>query len=45
MVQRIRIYTTKWCGDCHRAKAFLKNRDISYEEINIDETPGAAECF
>ncbi len=43
MVQRIRIYTTELCGDCHRAKAFLKNRNIPYEEINIEETPGAAE--
>ena len=41
MIQHIRIYTTEWCGDCHRAKAFLRSRNIAFEEINIEEIPGA----
>ena len=43
MSQRIRMYTTRWCGDCFRAKWFLNQRQISFEEINIENTPGAAD--
>lgn len=39
----IRMYTTMWCPDCRRAKAFLRERGIGFEEINIEETEGAAE--
>ena len=41
--QRIRMYTTTSCGDCRRAKRFLDSWHVPYEEINIEETPGAAE--
>jgi mycoredoxin len=37
------MYTTSWCGDCRRAKAYLQSRGIAFEEVNIEETPGAAE--
>jgi glutaredoxin len=37
------VYTSFWCGDCHVAKRWLKQNNIVFEEINIDETPGAAE--
>lgn len=43
MPQRIKMYTTAWCGDCRRAKSFLRDRNIGFEEINIDEVPRAAE--
>ncbi len=33
----ITIYTTTWCGDCRRAKTFLKERGIAYREVNIEE--------
>jgi mycoredoxin len=39
----IRIYTTPWCPDCFRAKSFLRQRGVSFEEINIEEAEGAAE--
>ena len=39
----LRLYTTPWCPDCRRAKAFLRERGIEFAEINIEETPGAAE--
>ena len=39
----LRVYTTAWCPDCCRAKWFLKERGISFEEINIEEAEGAAE--
>jgi mycoredoxin len=39
----VRIYTTSWCPDCYRAKSFLKQRGVAFEEINIEQTEGAAE--
>jgi mycoredoxin len=42
-VQKVRMYTTTYCGDCTRAKYFLTQRSISVEEINIEKTPGAAD--
>lgn len=41
MHRKIRMYTTSWCVDCRRAKWFLKERNIPYEEINIEEVDGA----
>ena len=40
---KIRIYTTAWCGDCRRAKKFLMERGIAYEEVDIEQKAGAAE--
>ncbi|HUI75444.1 MAG TPA: glutaredoxin family protein [Candidatus Acidoferrum sp.] len=37
----ITIYSTTWCPDCRRAKAFLKAHDIAFQEINIEEDPDA----
>lgn len=37
----ITMYTTVWCGDCHRAKYFLTERGISFQEVNIDQFPEA----
>jgi mycoredoxin len=39
----IKMYTTTWCSDCRRAKSFLHENGIAYEEINIEERDGAAE--
>jgi glutaredoxin 3 len=36
---RIRIYTTRWCGYCVRAKTLLDSRGIPYEEILLDDDP------
>jgi glutaredoxin 3 len=36
---RIRIYTTRWCGFCVRAKTLLDSRDLRYEEIALDDDP------
>ena len=37
------VYCSPWCRDCHVAKRWLAENNISYEEINIDEEPDAAE--
>lgn len=43
MARKIRMYTTRWCPDCWRAKQFLKRHGLDVEEINIEEVPDAAE--
>jgi glutaredoxin 3 len=37
---RIEMYTTAWCGYCHRAKTLLHQKGLPYEEIRVDEQPG-----
>jgi glutaredoxin 3 len=36
---RVRVYSTRWCGYCVRAKALLESRGIDYEEISLDSDP------
>jgi mycoredoxin len=37
------VYTAFWCPDCRIAKRFLAEHGISYREIDIETTPGAAD--
>jgi glutaredoxin len=37
------VYTASWCRDCRTAKRFLQDHDIAFTEIDIEETPGAAD--
>jgi mycoredoxin len=37
------IYTTSWCGFCHRLKTALKANGISYDEVDIEQDAAAAE--
>jgi mycoredoxin len=37
------VYTTSWCGYCHRLKMALKSEAISYDEVDIEQDPAAAE--
>jgi mycoredoxin len=43
MPQRIKMYSTEWCPDCRMAKTFLQERNISFEEINIEGAADAVE--
>ena len=36
---RLRIYTTRWCGYCVRAKVLLDSKGIPYEEVSLDDQP------
>jgi glutaredoxin 3 len=36
---KIRIYTTRWCGYCVRAKALLNSRGLEYDEVAMDDDP------
>ena len=33
----IKIYSSNWCSYCNAAKNLLKELNISFEEINIEE--------
>jgi len=39
----VTLYCTDWCPSCKRARAYLKQNDIEYKEINIEKDRGAAE--
>jgi glutaredoxin 3 len=36
---RVRLYTTRWCGYCVRAKTLLAERGIPFEEVDLDDDP------
>jgi len=33
------MYTTTWCGYCHRLKSQLKREGIGFEEVDIEAHP------
>jgi glutaredoxin 3 len=35
----VRLYTTRWCGYCVRAKQLLSGRGIPFEEVDLDGDP------
>ena len=37
------MYSTTWCGYCHRLKTQLDREGISYREIDIERDTAAAE--
>lgn len=37
------MYCTRWCPGCRRARAWFKENQIDFTEVDIDVTPGAAE--
>ena len=37
------MYSTPWCGYCHRLRAQLDREGIDYDVVNIEREPEAAE--
>jgi mycoredoxin len=37
------VYTTSWCGYCHRLITVLKSNGIPYDQVDIEQDPAAAE--
>lgn len=33
------MYTTSWCGYCHRLKSQLKRAGVTFDEVNIEQHP------
>jgi mycoredoxin len=40
---QITVYSAPWCPDCREAKRFLQKHSLSFTEIDIEGTPGAAD--
>ncbi|MBD3586803.1 glutaredoxin 3 [Salinimonas sp. HHU 13199] len=38
-MSKVEIYTKGYCPFCHRAKALLEQKGVSYTEIEIDVQP------
>ncbi|MBU1802218.1 MAG: mycoredoxin [Actinobacteria bacterium] len=36
------MYSTPWCGYCHRLKSQLDREGITYEVVDIEQQPEAA---
>jgi len=39
MPAEVTLYTTNYCGFCHRAKALLARKGVSFEEIDVGDRP------
>jgi len=37
------MYTTPWCGYCHRLQSQLDREGIRYEVVDIEQVPEAAD--
>ncbi|MEV4106718.1 mycoredoxin [Nonomuraea sp. NPDC049695] len=37
------VYSTTWCGPCKRLKSQLTREGISFQEVDIERDPSAAE--
>ena len=40
---RFTMYSTPWCGYCHRLKGQLDREGIEFDVIDIEQDPSAAE--
>ena len=38
----VTMYSTQWCGYCHRLRSQLDREGISYEVVDIERVPDAA---
>jgi mycoredoxin len=43
MIVSLTIYSTEWCGYCHRLMKQLDREGVSYEVVDIEQDPAAAE--
>jgi len=43
MTGTVTMYTTPWCGYCHRLKGQMDREGITYDVVDIEQHPEAAE--
>jgi mycoredoxin len=43
MAGQLTMYSTPWCGYCHRLKGQLDREGIAYEVVDIEQDPSAAD--
>lgn len=36
--QKVILYATSWCGYCEKTRQFLKNKNISYFEYDVEKS-------
>ena len=39
----VTMYSTQWCGYCHRLKSQMDREGIEFEVVDIEQQPEAAE--
>jgi mycoredoxin len=42
MTAQFTLYSTPWCGYCHRLKGQLEREGITFDEVDIERDPDAA---
>lgn len=42
MAAQFTMYSTPWCGYCHRLKSQLKRAGIEFDVVDIEQQPEAA---
>lgn len=42
MSTQFTMYSTPWCGYCHRLKSQLRREGIDFDEVDIEQDPDAA---
>lgn len=40
---RLTVYSTQWCGYCHRLMRQLDREDVAYTVVDIERDPAAAQ--
>jgi mycoredoxin len=43
MSAQFTMYSTPWCGYCHRLKSQLDREGIAFEVVDIEQDPSAAD--
>ena len=43
MSSQVTMYTTPWCGYCHRLKSQMDREGIEYDIVDIEQQPEAAQ--
>ena len=43
MADQLTIYSTPWCGYCHRLMKQLDREGVGYDVVDIEQQPEAAE--
>ncbi|MBK5216559.1 MAG: mycoredoxin [Propionibacteriales bacterium] len=43
MSSQFTLYSTPWCGYCHRLKGQLEREGITFDEVDIEQNPEAAQ--
>jgi glutaredoxin 3 len=36
---KVEVYSSMWCGFCHRAKALLNAKEVTFTEYDVDGDP------